>query len=157
MFGATANDTLLLASPCTATVTLPVLAPAGSGTMICELLQLVGVPTVPLKETVLVPCVAPKLDPVITTEVPAAPEVGDRLLMLGATANDTPLLASPLTATVTLPVLAPVGSGRMICELLQLVGVPTVPLKETMLVPCLAPKLDPVITTEAPAAPEMGD
>ena len=47
-------------------------------------LQLVGVAAVPLNVTVLVPCVAPKFVPVIVTEVPTAPDVGFRLVMLGA-------------------------------------------------------------------------
>ena len=47
-------------------------------------LQLVGVASVPLKRTVLVPCVAPKFAPVMVTGVPAGPAVGDRLVMPGA-------------------------------------------------------------------------
>jgi hypothetical protein len=45
-------------------------------------LQLVGVATIPLNLTVLVPCVAPKFAPLIVTEVPTAPDVGFRLVML---------------------------------------------------------------------------
>jgi len=59
-------------------------------------LQLVGVAVVPLNFTVLVPWVAPKFVPVIVTDVPTGPEVGDKLVMFGAgvvTVNDTPLLA----------------------------------------------------------------
>jgi hypothetical protein len=56
--------------------------------------QLVDVAAVPLKVTVLVPRVAPKFVPVIVTAAPAAPEFGERLVMLGAvTAKLTPLLA----------------------------------------------------------------
>jgi len=39
---------------------------------------------VPLKVTELVPCVVPKFVPVIVTDAPTAPEVGDRLVMFGA-------------------------------------------------------------------------
>ena len=57
------------------------------------MLQLVGVAFVPLKVTVLAPCVVPKFTPVIVTEVPEDPEVGERLVMLGAsTVKFTPLL-----------------------------------------------------------------
>jgi hypothetical protein len=59
-------------------------------------LQLVGVAAVPLKVIVLAPCVAPKFVPVIVTEVPTAPELGLRLVMLGVavvTVKLTPLLA----------------------------------------------------------------
>ena len=48
-------------------------------------LQLVGVAVVPLNVTVLVPCDAPKVVPVIVTEVPTGPEVGLRLVMFGVT------------------------------------------------------------------------
>jgi hypothetical protein len=49
-------------------------------------LQLVGVAVVPLNVNVLVPCVAPKPEPAIVTEAPTAPEVGERLVMLGPVA-----------------------------------------------------------------------
>ena len=55
-------------------------------------LQFVGAATVPLKVTVLVPCVAPKFIPVIVTEVPTAPEVGARFVMPGVTVKVMPLL-----------------------------------------------------------------
>ena len=45
--------------------------------------QLVGAASVPLNVTVLVPCAVPKFVPPIVTEVPAPPDVGDRLVMLG--------------------------------------------------------------------------
>jgi hypothetical protein len=48
------------------------------------LLQFVTDATTPANLTVLVPCVEPKLLPVITTEVPVAPEVGFKLEMTGA-------------------------------------------------------------------------
>ena len=46
-------------------------------------LQLVGVATVPLTRTLLVPCVDPKFAPLIVTDVPTAPEVGDKLVRVG--------------------------------------------------------------------------
>jgi len=63
--------------------TLPVVAPLGTGAVMLVLAQLVGVAAVPLKRTVLPPCVVPKLVPVMITEVPAGPEVGETLVMLG--------------------------------------------------------------------------
>ena len=56
------------------------------------------VAVVVLNFTVLVPWVAPKLVPVIVTDAPTAPEVGDRLVMLGvgSTVNAFPLLSTPL-------------------------------------------------------------
>ena len=64
---------------------MPVVAPVGTVATIEVALQLViVVAVVPLNFTVLVPCVEPKLVPVIVTDAPTAPEVGDGLLMLGA-------------------------------------------------------------------------
>src|SRR5260221_7393283 len=123
-------------------------------------LQLVGVATVPLNLTALLSCVAPKFAPVIVTEAPASPDVGFRLVMLGAGAAEivkfTPLLARPPTVTTTFPVVAPVGTGTTMLVALQLVGVAAVPLNLTVLLPCVAPKFAPVIVTEAPATPDVG-
>src|SRR5205085_2158834 len=74
----------LLATPLTVTTTGPVVANAGTATTIVRSLQLVGVAATPLKVTVLVPRVAPKLTPEMVTDVPAGPAVGVRLLMVGA-------------------------------------------------------------------------
>jgi hypothetical protein len=104
----------LLALPPTVTTTLPVVAPLGTGTEILLLLQLVGGAGVLLNVTVLLPCVAPKFVPVMVTAIPAAPEVGKRLLMAGVTVKFSALLAVPPTVTTTLPVLAPFGTGTTI-------------------------------------------
>src|SRR5881628_131034 len=98
------NPTPLLATPPTVTTTLPVVAPAGTGTTMLVALQLVGVAAVPLNFTVLVPCVAPKFAPLIVTDVPANPDVGFRLVMFGdgtVTVKLAPLLATPPTVTTT--------------------------------------------------------
>jgi hypothetical protein len=140
---------------------LPVLAPVGTEAFIDVALQLViVVAVVPLNATVLVPCVDPKLVPVIVTDVPTAPDVGDKLVMLGAdtTVNDDPLLATPLTVTTTFPVVAPVGTVATIDVALQLpIVVAVVPLNFTVLVPGVDPKFVPVIVTDAPTAPDVGD
>lgn len=67
------------------TTTFPFVAPVGTGTRMLVALQLVGVAATPLKVTVLVPCDAPKLAPVIVTEVPAGPDKGLRPVIRGAT------------------------------------------------------------------------
>jgi len=123
-------------------------------------LQVVTVAVVPLNFTVLVPWVEPKFVPVIVTTAAMAPEVGDKLVMLGAatTVKDEPLLATPLTVTTTLPVVAPVGTVATIEVALQLViAVTAVALNFTVLVPCVEPKFVPAIVTEAPTAPVVGD
>jgi hypothetical protein len=97
---------------------------------------------------------------VIVTDAPTAPVVGDKLLMLGAatTVNEEPLLATPLTVTTTFPVVAPVGTVATIDVAPQLpIVVAVVPLNFTVLVPCVEPKFVPVIVTEAPTAPVVGD
>src|SRR5258706_185575 len=73
----------LLATPFTVTTTGPVVAPLGTGATMLVALQLVGVAVVPLKRTLLLPCVDPKFVPVIVTDVPTAPDVGDRLVRVG--------------------------------------------------------------------------
>src|SRR5208337_3178729 len=161
MLGATTTVKVIpsLATPPTVTMTLPVVAPLGTGTTMLVPLQLVGVPAVPLNFTVLVPCVAPKFVPVIVTEVPTGPEVGFGLVMLGAgavTVKFTPLLATPPTVTTTFPAVAPLGTATVMLVPLQLVGVPAVPLNFTVLVPCVAPKFVPVIVTAVPTAPDVG-
>jgi hypothetical protein len=155
----TVKLTPLLARPPTVTTTLPVIVPAGTGATMLVADQLVGVAVVPLNFAVLAPCVAPKFVPVIVTDVPTGPVVGDKLAMLGATVTVklTPLLANPPTVTTTLPVVAPVGTGATMLVADQLVGVAVVPLNFTVLVPCVAPKFVPVIVTDVATGPLVGD
>ena len=48
-------------------------------------LHVVGVAYGPVRSrTLLVPCVEPRLEPEIVTEVPTAPDVGDKLATTGA-------------------------------------------------------------------------
>ena len=134
----TVKLTPLLATPPTVTTTLPVVAPAGTGTTMLVALQLVGVAAVPLNFTVLVPCVAPKFAPLIVTDVPANPDVGFRLVMFGdgtVTVKLAPLLATPPTVTTTFPVVAPLGTGATMLVAAQLVGVAAMPLNLIVLVP----------------------
>src|SRR5262245_44089678 len=155
--GVTVKPTPLLGSPPTVTTTLPLVAPAGTGTTMLVALQLVGVAAVPPNVTVLVPCVAPKVVPVIVTGVPTGPAVGVRRVIDGGTVtvNATPLLGKPPTVTTTGPVVAPAGTGTTMLVALQLVGVAAVPLNVTVLEPCVAPKFEPVIVTGVPTGPEI--
>lgn len=155
----TAKFTPLLATPLVVTTTFPVVAPAGTGTTMLVVVQLIGVAVVPLNLTVLVPCVAPKLAPVIVTDVPVKPDVGFRPVILGPrelTVKLTPLLATPPTVTRIFPVVAPAGTGTTMLVAVQLVGVAAIPLNVTVLVPCEAPRLVPVIVTDEPIAPDVG-
>src|SRR2546427_2049360 len=66
----------------------PVVAPPGTTTTICVSLQLVAVPALtPLNVTALVPCVAPKLEPLTVTDMPINPDAGVRVSVAGATAR----------------------------------------------------------------------
>lgn len=97
--------------------------------------------------------------PLIVTEVPTAPEVGEMLVMLGPaipTSKPYGLLATPPTVTSTLPVVAPEGTGTLMEVGLQLVGVAAVPLNVTELVPCDVPKFVPVIVTDVPTTAASG-
>src|SRR5438132_10344168 len=102
-----------LATPLAVTTTLPVVAPAGTGATIEVALQLAGVATVPLNVTALVPWVEPKLPPAMVTDAPTAPEHGVNVWLdcTPVLVNSTPALATPLTVTTTLPVVAPAGTG----------------------------------------------
>jgi hypothetical protein len=154
----TVNEEPALDLLLTVTTTLPVVAPVGTFATIDVALQLViEVAEVPLNFTVLAPCVVPKFVPVIVTEAPTAPEVGDRLLIVGVaeTVNVGPVTETPLAVTTTVPVVAPVGTAATIEVAVQLlIVVAVVPLNFT--VPVVVPKLVPVIVTEAPTAPEVG-
>jgi hypothetical protein len=131
----TVKLTPLLSTLFTVTATFPDVAPIGTGTTICVEFQTVGVAATPLNVTVLVPCTAPKLVPVIVTDVPTDPEVGDRLAIAGGKLKLTPLLAAPPTVSTTLPVVAPAGTATTICVIPQFVGVAAMPLKLTVLAP----------------------
>src|SRR5260370_11039909 len=94
----------LLATPPTVTTTLPVVAPAGTGTVMLVAVQLLAVPAgVPLNVTVLEPCGVPKLAPVIVTGVPTGPEAGFRFVMLGGAPPAPP---AALKAAMAAPQLA---------------------------------------------------
>ena len=76
----------LLATPPTVTTTLPVVAPVGTVVVMLVALQFPGVTVavVPLNLTVLVPCVPPKFEPAIVTDVPTGPDAGVKPEMDGA-------------------------------------------------------------------------
>src|SRR5262245_44904095 len=154
----TVNAAPALGTPPTVTTTLPVVAPAGTAAVMLVADQLVVAAVVPLKVTVLVPWVAPKLVPVIVTAAPTAPLVGLRVVIVGvgSTVNDVPALGTPLTVTTTLPVVAPAGTDTAMLVADQLVGVAVVPLNLTVLVPWVAPKFEPAIVTGVPTAPAFG-
>ena len=149
------NVTPLLARPPTVTTTLPLVAPAGTGTTMLVALHVVGVARAVERDRARALRRA-ELVPVIVTAAPTGPDAGSRQVMLGGTVtvNVTPLLARPPTVTTTFPVVAPAGTGTTMLVSLHAVGVAAVPLNVT--VPGVAPKLVPAIVTAVPAGPDAG-
>jgi hypothetical protein len=103
--------------------------------------------------------VAPKFAPETVMADPIGPDVADKLEMLGGmtTVNGDPLLVILPTVTLTFPLVALAGTLVEMLVMLQLVAVAATPLKLTVLVPWVAPKLLPVITTPVPATPDVGE
>jgi hypothetical protein len=73
----------------------------------------------------------------MVTGAPTAPEMAERVEMLGAgtTVKATPLLALFETVTTTFPVVAAVGTVTTMLDVPQLVAVAAVPLNLTVLEP----------------------
>ncbi len=157
--GSTVKFTPFVFTPLAFTTTFPVVAPVGTVTAMLVALHVPTVAVVPLKLTVPVPWVEPKFDPVIVTGAPTAPDVTDRLAMLGVgrTVKFTPFVFTPLAFTTTFPVVAPVGTVTAMLAALHVPTVAVVPLKLTVPVPWVEPKFDPVIVTAAPTAPDVTD
>src|ERR1043166_4369013 len=154
----TVNGMPLLARPPTVTTTGPLVAPRGTGTVMLVALHVVGVANVPLNVTVLVPGVAPKFVPAIMTAVPTGPDVGLSVVIVGGivTVKVTLLLTRPPTVTTTGPLVAPLGTGTVMLVPLHAVGVATVPLNVTVLVPAVDPNFVPAIVTGVPTGPDVG-
>ena len=64
-----------------------------------------------------------------------------------STVNIIPLLNIPETLTITFPEVAPVGTGAAMVVPDQVLGFAPIPLNVTVLVPCVDPKLVPLIVT----------
>ena len=128
----TVKEAPRLVWPPTVTTTLPVVAPAGTMTVMPVADQLEAVAArIPLKLTVLDPCGEPKFVPLMTTTDPAAAEAGNRLVMTGRgglTVNVAGALVPFTVVTVTFagPVAALVAmvKGTVIWVALT-VGLPT--------------------------------
>jgi len=81
--GVTVNVKPLLATFETVTTTLPVVVPVATVAVILVAVQPVTVAVVPLNLMVLIPWGLPNPLPAIVTELPTAPVLGVRLVMLG--------------------------------------------------------------------------
>ena len=83
----TVNCELFADCPATVTVKGPEVAPEGTTATAKPSFQPTTVAFAPLIETVLSPCVFPKPEPKIWTNVPIAPDVGEILVTVGVWAN----------------------------------------------------------------------
>src|SRR5580700_3563542 len=86
----TVNEELYAVWLLTVTEKVPLVAPAGTITVMLALDQFVTTALVPLSDTVLLPCEAPKFVPVRVTAIPTAPEVGVIPVTVGACAQTRP-------------------------------------------------------------------
>src|SRR2546430_2614477 len=80
----------------------PGLAPTGTGATMLVDVQVVGIEVAPLNVTRPTKGFEPKFVPLMVTDVPTGPEVGDRggvMLGVGSTGNGTALLETWLTVT----------------------------------------------------------
>src|ERR1700734_339388 len=87
----------------------------------------------------------------------SVPEGGEMLVMTGSSVKPLGAFAgTPFTVTVTVPFTPAVGTGTTMVLLVHVVGVPTSPLNETVLLLCVGPNPDPVNVTTVPMLPEVG-
>lgn len=160
MIGPTVKLAVLVAEPPeVVTLTLPVVASAGTATVMVVAVEAVGTIGLPLNFTTVAPL---RLVPVIVTTVPGAPTNGVKLVMVGgpevvvvtvkvavdvATVPHTPV-------TLMVPVVAPVGTVAVMLVADPTVNVALVPLKRTPVAPV---KPVPVMVTLVPTAPLVGE
>ncbi len=134
----------------------PVVAPEGTVAVSWVVLTGVNVAEVPLSVTLVTPL---KPLPFTVTSVPTAPEVGLKLVTVGAVDDDVtvklPVLVPVPEAVVTVmrPVVAPEGTVAVSWVVLTGVNVAEVPLSVTLVTPL---KPLPFTVTSVPTAPEVG-
>ena len=92
--------------------------------------------------------------PLMTTEVPTAPDVGLNEVMCGSTVKDAPVVAvPPAVVTAIAPVAAPAGTVAVILPEFSTVKVAGVRLNVTAVAPVNPP---PLIVTVDPMMPDDG-
>ena len=129
--GDTVKAAPLLAWLETVTTIFPLVAPAGTWTVIAVALHETTGIAVPLSFTVLVPFVVPRFVPVITMPICTGPWVSERLVMPAVTVKVFELLGTPLSVTITGPVVADAGTGTTMLASVQPVGLADTPLNVT--------------------------
>jgi len=150
---------LLATCPPTFIVIGPVLAPLGTATLSCvDVAPEKTDADSPLIVTLSFAAIVLKLVPLIWTASPAEPEVGLKLVIVGAgTVKLDPLVpVSPPTVTESVPVVAPLGTVATSFVVVALVIVAVTPLNFTVSLAAVALKLLPLIVTDVPTTPLVG-
>ncbi len=150
---------LTAVEPETVTLIGPVEAPEGTVTTSFVVVADETVAAAPLNCTESFDLVALKFVPLMVTDVPTAPLVGEKLERVGGnTTVKLPLLVAVLLPTLTeiFPVLAPFGTAVTICVVVDDETVAMVPLNLTVLLVAVALKFLPEIVTAVPIAPLCG-
>jgi hypothetical protein len=148
---------LVAVPPGVVTPISPLVAPLGTVAVICEALLTTKPAGVPSNVTDVAPV---KFEPLIVTLVPTGPLAGEKPLIVGAEGGGTVTLkleadvaVPPEVVTAIGPLVAPLGTVAVICELESTVNVADVPLNVTAEAPM---KLEPTIVTLVPTLPLVG-
>jgi hypothetical protein len=145
---------LLIVTPFTCIEIAPVLAPAGTVVAILDVVDEVIVAGVPLNDTI---GVVLKFVPEMLTIAPTAPLVGENSTIVGVESTvkfDPLVILTPFTNMEMGPVNAPPGTTVLMVVALKEFTIAATPLKDTVGVVL---KLVPVIVTNAPTAPLVGE
>lgn len=142
--------------PAVVTENVPVVAPLGTIAVIWVAVFPEVVAVVPFSFTEVAPV---RFVPVIVTDVPTGPLVGEKLVIVGAEAAAVTvkfvveLALPPAVVTETFPVVAPLGTVVAIWLALFTTNVALMPLKESAEAPV---RFVPVTTTDVPTGPLAG-
>ena len=143
------------------TVTAPVVPVAGESTVSAVAVAVCTVAATPLNFTVLSAAAVLKLEPVMVTTVPAAPDKGLIAVTAGAGAIKVyvkvgPLMVLPPVLMLTGPVVPVAGAVTTSEVAVALVTAAAKPLNLHILLAAVVLKFVPVMVTVVPAAPDTG-
>jgi hypothetical protein len=158
-FGTVNITSLLLESPFTVITAGPLVAPLGTVATIWVSLQLVVEAVVLFKTTVLVPLLVWNPEPLIVTDEPTIPAVGETLLTCGDGTVKTMFagVLTPPTVTITAPVVAVEGTVAVICVSDHVVMLALARGEKLTEFPVWVPKPVPLIWTSVPTDALAGD
>jgi hypothetical protein len=152
-------EAVLRVTPLTVTEITPVVAPAGTVTLMLLAVEEVTVAVVPLNRTTLLAGVVLKFVPEIITEAPTAPLDGLNPVIVGdgnTVKLDELVPATPFTVTDTGPEVTPAGTTAVRLVVVDVLTVAITPLNLTVLLAGVELKFVPVIVITAPMAALVG-